>query len=324
MIGARILGTASVLPGRSVTTRELVERDLPGMDPAEMEAKTGIRARHWAEPGTTLAELGAEALRGALLAASMPAEALRRVLFVCSSGGDRLMPTTASAITGALGLRGSCDAIEIDSSCLGFLSALDLGARSVATGLGPVAVVVAETGSRYIRPEDPRPYVVFGDAASAAILGPAREGEGIVAASFGTDTTLGDSARLEHPGVTGERTYVEFLAPHHALTKLALSTLVRTAKAAVEPAGLSLRDVEWVLPHQPNGRMLDLIVRGLGVDPARIVSVVEEVGSVGAASIPVSLDRLLRTRPVRTGDHLLMAGIGAGVSYGAVLYRFAA
>ncbi|MGZ3461658.1 MAG: 3-oxoacyl-[acyl-carrier-protein] synthase III C-terminal domain-containing protein, partial [Archangium sp.] len=101
----------------------------------------------------------------------------------------------------------------------------------------------------------------------------------------------------------------------------AIAALVSATQAVLARAGLSLAEVEWVLPHQPNGAMLQLLTRTLEVEPARVVPVVHEAGSVGAASIPLSLDRLLRTRPVRAGDRILMVGVGAGVSHGAVLYR---
>jgi len=323
LIPVRILGTGSVLPGRVVTTRELVERAMPGADPEVIEAKTGIRTRYWAEPGTALADVAADALRQALAAANLAPTDLRRVLFACSTGGDSLMPSTASAVMKSLGLFGSCDGFDVNNSCVGFLSALDLGARCVATGAGPVGVVAAEMPSRHIHPKDARPYIVFGDGAAAAVLGPGRPDEGILASSFGTNARLGGTTQLLHPGLTGSPTYIEFLAPNQELVRLALTTLLRAASATAAASGLHVREIEWVLPHQPNGRMLEEIVAGLEIDPARTVAMVDEVGSIGAASIPMSLDRLLRTRQVAPGDRILMAGVGAGVSYGAVLYQVA-
>jgi 3-oxoacyl-[acyl-carrier-protein] synthase III len=321
MFTVRIAGTASVIPERMLTTRELVARALPGVDPDDVEAKSGIRTRAWVEPGTTMAELGARALAKALARAGLEAKDLRRILFVCSTGGDSFMPTTASAITERLGLRGTCDAYDLSNSCVGFLTALDIGARAVATGLSPVEIVVVEIPSRHMLPEDHRPYLVMGDGAGAAVLTCGGPDEGILGAAFGTDTTLGNTVQLAHPGVTGAMEHVHFLAPSRELTQIAIAALVRAARAALEPSGTRIEEIEWVVPHQPNGRMLEKMLNGLGVNPARVVPVVQELGSLGAASIPVSLDRLLRTRPVRPGDRILLAGIGAGVSYGALLYR---
>jgi 3-oxoacyl-(acyl-carrier-protein) synthase III len=319
VIPVRILGTASVLPGEPVTTRSLLER--VGLDPVVFEPRIGIRTRHFAPAGTPMAALGAEALRAALDAAGMPASDLRRVIFVSSSGGDLISPATANRVTAALGLAHTCDAIDVQNACLGFLSAFDLAARSIATGLGPVAVVVVELGSRYITEADHRPFLVFGDAAAAAVLGPGRPGEGIVASRFGNDGSLPEDVVVHHPSLTGKREYAEFKLKGLEMTRLALELFDRAARAALDGAGVALADVEWILPHQPNGPLFSMVVDLLGLDRARLVPVVEEVGSVGAAAIPLSLDRLLRTRPVRAGDRILMFGVGAGVGVGGVLYR---
>ncbi|WP_375760567.1 3-oxoacyl-ACP synthase III family protein [Corallococcus exercitus] len=319
MIPVRILGTASVLPERAVTTGELAVA--LGRDPAAIERKTGIRTRHWAPPGTSLAGLGAEALRRALAAAGLEARSLRRLLFVSSTGGDVLIPATANRVAAELGLAGTCDAFDLNNACMGFVSAFDVASRSVATGLAPVAIVVVELGSRIISAEDHRPYLVFGDAAVAAILGVAREGEGVLGAAFANDGTEHSDVWMAHPLVTGASERVRFESSHQRIAEVALQALKNATRSVLEQARLSLDEVEWVLPHQPNGAMLRLITEMLGVEPTRIVPVVDRVGSVGAASIPLSLDSLLRTRTVRAGERLLMVGVGAGVSSGAVLYQ---
>lgn len=319
MIPVRILGTASVLPERRVTTRELSEA--LGRNPSAIEHKTGIRARRWAPPGTSMATLGAEALRGALAAAGLDARSLRRILFVSSTGGDVLIPATANRVAANLGLAGTCDAFDLNNACMGFVSAFDVASRSVATGLSPVAIVVVELGSRIIGADEPRPYLVFGDAAAAAIVGVARDGEGILGAAFANDGTQPSDVWMAHPLLTRTSERVRFEFSSQRIAEVAIEALKAATRSVLKQACLSLDEVEWVLPHQPNGAMLRLITEALGVDPARIVPVVEEVGSVGAASIPISLDRLLRTRPVRAGERLLMVGVGAGVSHGAVLYR---
>jgi 3-oxoacyl-(acyl-carrier-protein) synthase III len=315
----RILGTASVLPERAVTTAELAVS--LGREPSELERKTGIHTRHWAAPGTPMTGLGAEALRQALVSAGLEARALRRILFVSSMGGDVLFPATANRIAAALGLAGTCDAFDLNNACMGFLSAFDVACRSVVTGLSPVAIVVVELGSRIISPEDPRPYCVFGDAAVAVILGPGRDGEGVLGSAFANDGTQPADVWMAHPLVTGEVERVRFEISNQRIAEVALAALMTATRSVMARAGLSLGEVEWVLPHQPNGAMLQLLTRTLEVEPARVVPVVGEAGSLGAASIPLSLDRLLRTRPVRAGDRILMVGVGAGISQGAVLYR---
>ncbi|MFP2931525.1 3-oxoacyl-ACP synthase III family protein [Pyxidicoccus sp. 3LG] len=319
MIPVRILGTASVLPGPAVTTAELCAR--VGRDAAEVERKTGIRTRHFAPPGVKAADVAAQALRGALEAAGLEAQKLRRILLVTSMGGDVTTPATANRVAAALGLSGSCDAMDVSNACMGFLSAFDLASRSVATGWGPVGIVSVELLSRTTSPEDPRPFLVLGDAAAAAVLGPARPGEGVLGAAFGNDGTLPTDVVLENPLATGKPERMRFLTPSKEMTRVALDALLRAAHSALDEAGVALGEVEWVLTHQPNGSMLEAILQAMDVSPERGVRVVDTVGSVGSASLGTGLDRLLRTRPVKPGHRILMVGVGAGVAHGAVLYR---
>lgn len=317
-----ILGTHSVLPGRRVTTAEVAERLGRPDDAARIEARTGVRARHWAAPGTQLAAVAAEALRGALDDAGVAPSALRRIILARAGTGDRMFPATANAVAAALGLRGSCDAFDLQNACMGFLSALDLAARSVATGLGPVGVVAADLCSRAIRPSEHRPYMVFGDAAAAAVVGPARAaGEGIVATHLANDGSHPLDVYAEEPSLTGERAFVRFDLAAADITAVALRALRRGVDALLDQAGVALRDVAWVVPHQPNGAMLDDILRAFELDPARVPRVVDEVGSVASASLPLGLDRLRKRHPVRAGDRVLLMGVGGGLSYGATLYR---
>ncbi|ADO72476.1 3-oxoacyl-ACP synthase III family protein [Stigmatella aurantiaca] len=319
MIPVRILGTASAAPGRAVTTAELATA--LGRDPQTVASRTGIRTRHWSEPGTRMAEVGAEVLRRALDTAGLPADGLRRLIFVNSTGGDTLIPATANQVAAALGLSGSCDAFDLNNACMGFLSAFDVAARSIATGLGPVAIVTVEMLSRAVAADSPRSYLVLGDAAAAVVLGAARAAEGLLGSVLSNNGTLPPDTFMAHPLLTGQPERVEFFAGKEEIRRIAMEALSSATQAVLEQAQVALSEIEWVLPHQPNGSMFHSVIEALGLDPARTVPVVEEIGSVGAAAIPVSLDRLLRTRSVRPGDRILMAGVGAGVSRGALLYR---
>lgn len=317
-----ILGTHSVLPGRRVTTAEvLTALGKPG-DPARWEKRTGIRARHWVEPGEPLTPAATEALRGALVDAGLRADELRRIILVYSGVGDVMFPATASAIAAELGLTGSCDAFDLKNACMGFLTALDVAARSVATGLGPVGVVVAEFTSRAIRPEEHRPFLIFGDAVSAAVIGPARSlDEGILATFLANDGSHPRDVFCEESSRTGRKEFIQMHGTAADIAEIAMSALRRGLDGLLERAGVRLAEIEWVVVHQPNGAMFDAILDDLGIDPARTVRVVDEIGSVAAVAIPFSLDRLRRTRPVRAGDRILMLGVGGGISYGATLYR---
>jgi 3-oxoacyl-(acyl-carrier-protein) synthase III len=321
MIPVRIRGTAALVAGRRLTTDELAGAATPGRPAAEVVARTGIASRWWVEPDETVAGLGVRVLRRALAEAALAPADLRRLVLVCSTGGDVLIPATANAILAAAGVAASCDAFDLNNACMGFLSAFDVAARTVATGRHPVAVVVVETLSRFVAPDVPRPYLVLGDAAAAVILGPATGGEGIVGGYLANDGRHRGSVSLAHPGLTGRRERIAFAASSREITEAAVGALVVAGTAAAAEAGLSLERVEWVVPHQPNGAMLDQLVTRLGIDPGRMVRSVHEIGSVGAASMPFGLDRLLRERPVGPAEHVLMLGVGAGMASGAVVYR---
>jgi 3-oxoacyl-(acyl-carrier-protein) synthase III len=319
MIPVRILGTSGVLPGRAVSTEELARK--LGRDPVKTEERTGIRTRYWVEPGTRMTDVGVKALRRALEAAKMAPTDLRRILFVTSTGGDATAPATASMISGVLGLTGSCDAFDINNACLGFLSAFDVAARSVATGLGPVGIVAVEFISRGLDPSQHRPYLVCGDAAAAAVLGPARPGEGVLGVALSNNGTLPADTFFGQSLLTGQLEKVQFIAARDDIFQIAMNAMSSATHAVLKQAGLTLKDIQWVLPHQPNGAMLDAIVNALGLDRFRLVPMVRDVGGVAAAAIPYSLDLLLRTREVRPGDRILMVGVGAGVAQGALLYQ---
>jgi 3-oxoacyl-[acyl-carrier-protein] synthase III len=321
MIPARIAGTAWVRPGRAVTTAELVTRLHPRREAADVEARTGIVSRYLSDNGATAAELGAQALRAALAAADMAPRSLARIIFVDSLGGDMLIPTTSNGVAAALGVAGTCDCFDLNNACMGFLSALDLAARSVATGHGPVGIAVVELGSRYITPNEPRPFLVLGDGVAGVVVDEPRGEEGILASFLCNDGTIDSGVRLRHAALTRAPETIRFGASSEGMSRIAVDAVRRSTKAVLSAAGLALADIEWVLPHQPNGTLLTEIIGSLDIDPARVVRVVHEVGSVGAASIPISLDRLLCSGSVRPDDRLLMVGVGAGLSSGAILYR---
>lgn len=321
VIPVRIAGTCSIRPGRVVTTAELAQRVRPQRDAAELEARTGIARRNFVDPESTAADLSAQALRQALADAELRPTDLARIIFVDSVGGDVLGPATANRVAVALDLEGTCDCFDLHNACMGFLTAFDVGARSVATGCGPVAIVVAELLSRFITPDDPRPFLVLGDGVAAVVLDRARSTEGILGSSLHNNGKVAGDVRIEHPGLTGQRETIRFGMTSEAMSRIAIDAVRRSAEAVLSQAGLGLSEVQWIVPHQPNGTMLAAIVRELGLDADRVIQMVEDVGSIGAASIPTSLDRLLRTRPVRPGDCILMVGVGAGMSAGAILLQ---
>ncbi len=307
------------MPGPPVPTQRLALEI--GKDPAELERKTGIKNRHWVEPGADAADLGEVVLRGALEKAGMKAQALRRLIYVSSVGYDAVIPSTGNLVARALGISDSCDTFDIANACTGFLTGFDLAARSVATGLGPVAIVVVELNSRVIRKDYPRSYVVMGDAAAAVVLGEGRQEEGVLGVHLRNKVDEQTDAYMAHPLRTGRFEYLQFAIPNRDIAQKAASYMLTAGERALEAAGLKVAEIEWILPHQPNGVLFKKVVEEMGARPEQLVPVVEEIGSVAAASIPYSLDKLLRTGSVLPGHRILMMGVGAGLSYGAIVYQ---
>ena len=325
MIAARILGTGSALPERTVATRDLIASILPGADAAAIEERIGIRERRWLGPGETAAGLAAKALGQALDAADLPATRLRRLIFVSSTGGDHMIPATAHDVADTLGIQGGCDAFDMNNACAGFLAGLDLAARLVVTGAGPVGVVAVETFSRNLSPEGRRAYLVLGDAAAGAVIGPARGAdEGIRSSVLECSSALRGKMVMPHPGSGAGRNHHDFDTAAPEITATAIALMEKIVGAALAEAQLSMADIAWVLPHQPNGEIFRYICDRLRVPESRVVPVYPDAGSLGAAAVPLSLDRLMRTRSVQPGDRILLAAVGSGTSSGAVVYQVGA
>jgi 3-oxoacyl-(acyl-carrier-protein) synthase III len=321
MIPVRLLSTGSLLPGRRVLTAELAQHLTPPADARDLEARTGIVSRYFAPADATWSEIAAHTLKLALEHAGLEARALQRIIFVTSSGGDVLVPANANAIAVRLGLSGTCDCFDLNNSCMGFLTAFDLSARAIATGFGATGIVAVELGSRYITPDDPRPYVVFGDGAAAAILTPSSNGAGILGSWLRNDGSMGGDVTLVHPGVTKVDEKVHFNSSNRNMMERAIELVRQSADEVLKQAGMAFADVDWILPHQPNGVLLRAVVDALEAAPERVIPIVDGTGSLAAASIPVSLDRLMRSGRAQAGDKILMIGVGAGVSAGAILLR---
>lgn len=323
MLPVRIASADWVLPGEAISTERIASRLSPPRDPQQLKKRSGVHARHHADEDQTCAGLGAQALRAALEGAQLKANDLERLIFVCSHGGDQRIPANANLVLTELGVEGSCDAFDMNNACMGFLSALDVGARSIATGMGPVGIVVSELLSRHISPEDPRPYSVLADGVAAIVLDRAQGDEGLLGVRLRNHGPAGGSVRLAGPS-EAERATIRFADSNKAMTALALEAVKKSAAAALAQAELSLSQIDWVLPHQPNGVLYDRMLQALRVPSQKTLPIAESIGSVGAASIPISLAKLLKSGALKPGQRVLLIGVGAGLSYGAIIYQASA
>ena len=316
-IPCRILGTGSALPSRCVSTDELLPIAFPGRDPAEMRVKVGIRTRYWLGENDSATSLCVAAIKSALEMAKMSPHELSRILFVTQTGGDYGIPANANHIAAALDIDDTYDCFDLNNTCTGFLTGLDIAARSVATGMGPVAVVAVETFSRNLSPKEPRAMMVFADGAAACIVGPsAEQNEGILAVHLRNNAVLRGRILHAHPQ---PGMYYQFAPSGKELADAAVACMSGASKKVMAEAGRSANEVDWFLPHQPNGPLFANIAAGAGFGPEKLFPVVDEVGSLGAASCPYSLDRAIRAGAVRSGQTLLLAAVGSGTSYGAIL-----
>ena len=260
---ATILGTAHLLPERRYETADILARTARTDDVADVIGRTGIVSRGWFEPGTRAGVIGARVVRDALAQAGLEPGDLRRLIFVSSTGGDALIPATVNAVLDQLGVRDTCDGFDLNNSCLGLLTAFDLAARTVATGLHPVAVVSVEIQSPFLGPDDPRPWLVLADAAACVVLGRPDSGAGVVASHLANDGSLRGSVSMVHPGLSGEPARIRFTDTHRRMTTEAVDFLTTSARRVVDEAGIPLDAVDWFLPHQPNGSMLARAVEAL-------------------------------------------------------------
>jgi 3-oxoacyl-[acyl-carrier-protein] synthase-3 len=314
-----ILGTGTArLPSLSTATIASRLR----VSEADLLRKTGIEARNVAPPEATFGALGAEAVGAALEAAGLEASSLERIILVTSTGGDDLAPASANHVAKALGLGRTLDCFDLNNACCGFLTALDIAARCLATGYDRIAIVTIELLSRFIDPGEPRCYAIFGDGVAAVIVGKPRGLGAILGSYLANDPADLAAVRMVHPALSREAPLLRFGESNERFTSRSLSMVSESVTEALRRAGTAGDGIRWFVPHQPNGPLLDRMLALVGAAPSQYVRVVVEHGSLGAASLPVGLDALVRSGRVAPRDHALLFGVGGGAAYGAMVLRF--
>ena len=320
---SRIIGTGSALPERVVTneqlSRELAERGLETSD-EWIVGRTGIRQRHIASPETSSSMLATQAAREALAAAGVPAESVDLII-VATSTPDYVFPSAACLVQKALGISGGA-AFDVQAVCSGFVYGLATADAMIRSGMATRALVIgAEVFSRILDWNDRGTCVLFGDGAGAVLLS-AESTPGILASKLHADgryeNILRTAGNVSGGGITGH----PFLTMDgQAVFKLAVSVLDSVARETVAAAGLTLDDVDWLIPHQANVRILQATGRKLGLPPERVIVTVDRHANTSAASIPLALDVAIRDGRIKPGDRVLMEGVGGGFTWGAVLVQ---
>jgi len=320
---SRIVGTGSALPERRVDNdelcRELAARGIETSSDWIVE-RTGIRQRHQAAPETSSSMLAIEAARNALEMAGVAAETVDLII-VATSTPDYVFPSTACLVQKALGAPGGA-AFDVQAVCSGFAYGLATADAMIRTGMAHRALVIgAEVFSRILDWNDRGTCVLFGDGAGAVLLD-AGSTPGILAARLHADGRhegiLRTAGNVSGGGITGH----PFLTMDgQAVFKLAVSVLDSVARETVAAAGMAVSDVDWLIPHQANVRILQATGRKLGIPPERVIVTVDQHANTSAASVPLALDLAIRDGRIKPGQHVLMEGVGGGFTWGAVLVR---
>jgi 3-oxoacyl-[acyl-carrier-protein] synthase III len=321
---SRITGTGSFLPPRRVTNEDLAAQlAAAGIETSDewIVERTGIRARHFVDPGTNTSDMGANAARRAMEAAGVkPADI--DLIIVATSTPDMVFPSTACIMQNKLGIAG-CAAFDLQAVCSGFVYALTVADSMIRTGAANKALVVgAEVFSRILDFKDRTTCVLFGDGAGAVVLEASNE-PGILASDLHADGR--HVGILCVPGtVSGGQVSGDPLLKMdgQAVFKLAVGVLEDAARATLAKAGRTHADIDWLIPHQANIRIMQGTAKKLKLPLDKLVVTVDQHGNTSAASIPLALDAAVRGGKIRKGETLMLEGVGGGFTWGAVLLDF--
>ena len=323
-IYSRISGTGSYLPPRRLTNADLVaELAAQGIESSDdwIVERTGIRARHFVDAGVGSSDLGAEAAQLAMQAAGCQASDIDLII-VATSTPDMVFPSTAALLQSKLGIVG-CPVFDVQAVCSGFIYAMTVADAMIKTGTAKRALVIgAEVFSRILDFKDRTTCVLFGDGAGAVVL-EASSTPGILATDIHADGKY--SELLCVPGhVSGGAILGDpvLKMDGQAVFKLAVGVLEETALASLSKAGLNTTDIDWLVPHQANIRIMQSTARKLKMSMEKVIVTVDQHGNTSAASIPLALDHGVRSGLITKGQTLMLEGVGGGFTWGSVLLKY--
>jgi 3-oxoacyl-[acyl-carrier-protein] synthase III len=323
-IFSRITGTGSFLPPRRLSNADLVaELATQGIESSDewIVERTGIRARHFVGEGVGSSDLGAVAARRAIESAGCQASDIDLII-VATSTPDMVFPSTAALLQHKLGIVG-CPVFDVQAVCSGFIYAMTVADAMIKTGTAKRALVIgAEVFSRILDFKDRTTCVLFGDGAGAVVL-EASETPGILATDIHADGKY--SEILCVPGhVSGGAILGDpvLKMDGQAVFKLAVGVLEETARASLAKAGLNEADIDWLIPHQANIRIMQSTARKLKMSMDKVIVTVDQHGNTSAASIPLALDHGVRSGQITKGQTLMLEGVGGGFTWGSVLLKY--
>ena len=324
LTGVQILATGGFVPDNEVKNEDLAEL---GYDADWILKRTGIRARRHAPPEMATSDMALEAALRCLEMADCDAADVD-LLILGTFTPDAMCPATAAYVQDRLGVR--CAAFDLQAACSGFAFSIITGAQFIAAGTAERALIIgADTNSRIINPKDEKTYPLFGDGAGAVLLGPGSNDQGMLAYNFGSD---GSGAELLHRLFGGTRIPVtpegieqelQFLTMEgRSVFKWAVRLVDDSVRQVVEHAGLTIDDIDYLVLHQANVRIIDAAVDDLGISRDKVLINLDRYGNTSAASIPLVLDEAVREGKIKLGANVVMAGFGAGLTWGTILFRW--
>jgi 3-oxoacyl-[acyl-carrier-protein] synthase-3 len=316
MAYSRIVGTGSYLPAQALSNVQLESR----IDTTDewIFSRTGIRSRHVAAPDEKTSDLGLHASRKALEAAGIDAREVDLIV-VATTTPDMMFPSTAALLQHKLGLRG-CAAMDVQAVCTGFVYALAVADKFVASGQHQCALVVgAEVFSRLLDWSDRRTCVLFGDGAGAVVL-KRSETPGILSTHLHADGSQSGILNVDgsvQNGVVQGRAFVHMDGP--AVFKFAVRVLDEVCRETLAANNLKGSDIDWLVPHQANIRIIEATAAKLGLPRERVVTMVESQGNTSAASVPLALDAAVRDGRIQPGHKVMLEAVGGGMTWGSAL-----
>jgi len=323
MIYSRIEGTGRYLPERILTNAEL-EKTVDTTD-EWIRTRTGVEQRHVAGKDEKTSDLCLKAARQAMDAAGVTADEIDLII-VGTTTPDLIFPNVATIVQEQLGIHG-CPAFSIEAACTGFIYALATTDKFIRTGATKCALVIgAEVITKLVDWSDRSTCVLFGDGAGAVIVKPSEE-EGIISSHLGADGQyrdllyypVGVSKNLEKAGIVEE---ARILMKGNEVFKVAVKTLGNVATEALEANGIDKNDLDWLIPHQANLRIIQATAKRLGMPMEKVIQTVQIHGNTSAASVPMALDVGVRDGRIKRGQLLLLEGFGGGFTWGSILLRY--
>jgi 3-oxoacyl-[acyl-carrier-protein] synthase-3 len=323
---SKIIGTGSYLPPRRVTNHELAAQLAEkGIETSDewIVSRSGISARHYAEPNVQSSDLAVEASRHAIAMAGLKPNDIDLIILATSTpdhfGG---FPSTACVVQRKLDISNGCAAVDVQAVCSGFVYAVSIADSFIKSGAHKnVLVIGAEVFSRILNFEDRTTCVLFGDGAGAIVLSASNE-PGVLATKLHADGSHGDILCVPGNVSGGAVEGSAFLyMDGQAVFKLAVSVLEKVANEALDAADMNASQIDWLIPHQANIRIMQGTAKKLGLPLEKMVVTVDQHGNTSAASIPLALDVAVRDGRIKPGQNVMMEGVGGGFTWGAVLAR---